>query len=82
MGQERTLAAIDFMSALPPITDINSAITDIGDSMSALPPKADIRPHNTNRPPCYFSIRVVVVLDSRKCYDLWPVGVGIGEILA
>ncbi len=25
MGQERTLAAMDFMSALPPITDINSS---------------------------------------------------------
>ncbi len=49
MGQERTLAALDFMSALPPTTDINSGKTDIGNLMSAfepfssaLPPKADI----------------------------------------
>ena len=34
MGQERTLAALDFMSAIPPITDVISGKTDIGDCTS------------------------------------------------
>ncbi len=35
LGQERTLAALVFMSDLPPTTDIISRKTDIGDSMFA-----------------------------------------------
>ncbi len=42
MGQERTLAALDFMSALPPKADVISEKTDIDDSMSVSHPKADI----------------------------------------
>ena len=41
-GQERTLAALDFMSALPPITDANSGKTDIGNFMSAFGCKPDV----------------------------------------
>ncbi len=41
-GHKRTSAALDFMSALPPIPDIISGKADIGDSMSVSPPKADI----------------------------------------
>ncbi len=55
MGQERTSAALDFMSALPPITDIISGKTDIGDLMSvydpimsALPPTTDISDRPVN----------------------------------
>ncbi len=47
--QERTLAALKFMSAIPPIADIISGKTDIGNLMSAfepfmsaLPPITDI----------------------------------------
>ena len=42
MGQERTLAVLEFMSAIPPITDIIGGKTDIGNSMSVSPPKADV----------------------------------------
>ena len=42
MGQEQTLAAEDFMSGLPPTTDIISEKADIGDSMSALGCKPDV----------------------------------------
>jgi hypothetical protein len=42
LGQERTLAALGFMSALPPTTDINSGKTDIGNFMSAFGVITDI----------------------------------------
>ncbi len=42
LGQERTLAAMDFMSALPPITDIKREKADIGFGMSVSHPKADV----------------------------------------
>ncbi len=55
MGQERTLSALDYMSAIPPIADVKREKADIGDFMSAfnpimsaLPPITDIsgRPVN------------------------------------
>jgi hypothetical protein len=42
IGQERTLAALDFMSALPPKPDVKRQKADIGNLMSVLHPKADI----------------------------------------
>ena len=36
LGQERTSAALDFMSALPPITNVISEKTDISVGLSAL----------------------------------------------
>ncbi len=48
MGQERTFTALDYMSAMSPITDIISGKTDIGDAMSAIPPKADISDRPVN----------------------------------
>ncbi len=42
VGQERTLAVLDFMSAIPPLTDIISGKADIGDSMSAFGVTTDI----------------------------------------
>ena len=55
LGQDRTFAALDFMSALPPTTDVKRQKADIGKFMSAfdpimsaITPKADIpdRPVN------------------------------------
>jgi hypothetical protein len=45
MGQERTFTALDFMSALPPTTDVISGKTDIGNLMSALGCKLDVIDH-------------------------------------
>ena len=42
MGQERTLAAMEITSALPPTTDVISEKADIGDSMSAFGVITDI----------------------------------------
>jgi len=42
MGQERTSAVLEIMSALPPIADVISGKTDIGDFMSAFRGKADV----------------------------------------
>jgi len=49
MGQERTSAALDIMSAIPPKADVKREKADIGESMSAfdpimsaITPKADI----------------------------------------
>ncbi len=42
LGQERTLAALDFMTALPPKADVKREKTDIGDCMSVVGGKADI----------------------------------------
>ena len=42
LGQERTLAAEDFMSALPPKADVKREKADIGFGMSVSPPKADV----------------------------------------
>ncbi len=59
MGQERALAVLDFMSAIPPITDIISGKTDIGNFMSAfdpimsaLPPTTDINSAITDIADC------------------------------
>jgi len=42
LGHKRTLAALDSMSALPPITDIISGKADIGNLMSISHLKADV----------------------------------------
>ncbi len=48
MGQERTSAVLDFMSALPPKADVKREKADIGDFMSVSHPITDIpnRPAN------------------------------------
>ncbi len=43
MGQERTSAALDFMSALPPITDINPRMSAFGGKADEKGSKADIK---------------------------------------
>ncbi len=50
MGQERTLASLDFMSALPPIADVKREKADIGDFMSAFNPIMSALPPITDIP--------------------------------
>jgi hypothetical protein len=57
MGQERTLAAIDFMSAFGGKADVKREKADIGKFMSAFDPIMSALPPTTDIPDCSVDVR-------------------------